>query len=78
MASVVLPQSDLDWARRQVEAGAAPSIEAYLSAVLRRDRERAEQAAWLNAELAKGEASGVDPRSVDEIFDEIEAEFFAR
>ena len=73
-----IPEAELGWARAQVEAGEAASLDALVADLLRRKREEAEEAAWLNAELAKGEASGVDPRSVDEIFDEIEAEFFAR
>ena len=71
MASVVLPQSDLDWVHRRVEAGAAPTVEAYVSDVLRHDRQEAEETARIQALLDEGEASGVDPRSSDQIFREV-------
>jgi antitoxin ParD1/3/4 len=37
---------------------------------VRRDRERIEAIAWLQAEVDKGRASGVSDKSVDEIFAE--------
>ena len=71
MASVVLPDSDLDWARSRVEAGEASSVEAFFSDLARRHREEAEESAWLQREIDKGLASGVDPRPAEQIFRDV-------
>lgn len=76
-APINLPEEATAWARSRVESGDAPSVEAYFAELARRDREQAEEAAWLQAEIDKGEASGVSPLSLDEIFDEVEAKYFA-
>ena len=73
---VTIPEAELGWARSRVEAGKAPSIDAYFADLARRDRAQAEETAALQAAIDEGEASGTDPRSVDEIFDEIEAKYF--
>lgn len=78
MSRIDVPDDAIRWAESRVAAGEAPSASAYLAELARRDRERTEHAAWLQAEIDKAVASGVDPRTVDEIFDDIEAEFFNR
>jgi antitoxin ParD1/3/4 len=70
-----LPEAELGWARSRVAAGQAPSIDAYFADLARRDREQAEDLAYVQAALDEGDASGIDPRSIDEIFDEIEAKY---
>lgn len=80
MASValIIPETELGWAESRVAAGEASSIDAYFADLARRDREQAEDTAYVQAALDEGVASGVDPRSADEIFDEIEAKYFSR
>jgi Arc/MetJ-type ribon-helix-helix transcriptional regulator len=63
---VAEPQAQ--WLTEQVAAGAAPSEEAYLARLIDADREEAAKLAVLRAEIAKGLASPVSPRSLDEIF----------
>lgn len=70
-----LPDEAARWAQSRVEAGDAPSVDAYVAEILRREQERAEELAELQAAIDKGLASGVSPRSLDEIFDEIEAKY---
>lgn len=70
-APLHLPEEATRWAQSRVDAGEAPSVEAYFAELARRDREQAEEAAELQAAIDKGVASGVDPRSADEIFREI-------
>lgn len=71
MSSVDIPEDAVRWAESRVTAGEAPSVHAYFAELARRDREQAEEAAWLQAEIDKGLASGVDPRSADEIFRDV-------
>ena len=69
--AVVLPEDTARWAQSLVDRGEAPSVAALLAELARRERDQDEEAAWLNAEIAKGTASGVDPRSADEIFRDV-------
>ena len=63
-----IPEAELGWARSRVEAGEAASLDALVADLLRQKREEAEETAYLQAAIDKGLASGVDPRSSDEIF----------
>ena len=74
-ANIAIPEDDLRWARSRVAAGEIDSVEAYFSQLARRDRAEAEEAEWLQGEIGKGLASGVDPRSSRQIFSDVRARF---
>ena len=63
-----IPEAELGWARSQVEAGEAASLDALVADLLRQKREEAEEVTYLRAAIDEGEASGTDPRSSDRIF----------
>ena len=73
MEQVNISQADIDWAASRVAAGEYPSVEAYFSALTQRDRAEAEETEWLQREIDKGLASGMDPRAPAEIFGDIRA-----
>lgn len=73
--AIDLPDEDARWAAGRVAAGEAPSVAAYFAELARRDRERTEEFAALQAAIDKGEASGLSDRSIDEIFDEVLARY---
>ena len=73
--SIALADDDIDWARSRVAAGEYADLDPYFSQLARRDRSQAEDAAWVQAEIDKGLASGIDPRSADQIFREVRAEY---
>ena len=66
--TIAIPEDDLRWAKSRVAAGEIDSVEAYFSQLAKRDRAEAEEAVWLQGEIDKGLASGVDPRSSRQIF----------
>lgn len=63
-----IPEAELGWARARVEAGEAASLDALVADLLRQKRNEEEETAYLQAAIDEGLASGVDPRSSDEIF----------
>ena len=73
--SIAVPEEEIDWARSRVEAGEFPSIDAYFSELAHRDRASAEEVAWLQTEIDKGLASGVDPRQSFQVFNEVRAKY---
>ena len=73
MEQVNISQADIDWAASRVAAGECPSVEAYFSQLAQRDRAEAEETEWLQREIDKGLASGIDPRTPAEIFGDIRA-----
>ena len=73
--AIAIPEDDLRWAKSRVAAGEIDSVEAYFSQLAKRDRAEAEEAAWLQGEIYKGVAAGVDPRSSRKIFADVRAKF---
>ncbi|WP_375427161.1 type II toxin-antitoxin system ParD family antitoxin [uncultured Sphingomonas sp.] len=71
-----IPEAELGWARSQVEAGKAPSVDAYFADLARRDQEEAEEITRIQALLDEGDASGVDPRPGEQIMAEVRAKYF--
>lgn len=69
--NVSLPEGLKAWAEARVAEGRYSSTSDYVRDLVRRDQEYAEKLAVLQAEIDKGFASGVSPRSIDEIFDGI-------
>ena len=73
--AIAIPEDDLRWAKSRVAAGEIDSVEAYFSQLAKRDRAEAEESAWLQGEIDKGLALGVDPRSSRQIFAEVRAKY---
>jgi antitoxin ParD1/3/4 len=69
--NVSLPEGLKKWADARVAEGRYSSPSDYIRDLVRRDQDKAEELAWLQAEIDKGRASPVDPRSIDEIFAEV-------
>jgi len=66
--SIAIPEDDIGWARSRVAAGEFASVDAYFGQLARRDRAEAEETAWLQGQIDKGLASGVDPRTPEQVF----------
>ena len=73
--SIDLPDEALDWARAQVEAGEAENLGEYFRGLAERDRQKVAAVERLDALLRAGLESGVDPRSHNEIFDNLTARY---
>ncbi|MES2443594.1 MAG: type II toxin-antitoxin system ParD family antitoxin [Pseudomonadota bacterium] len=66
--NVSLPDGLKAWAEARVAEGRYSSTSDYVRDLMRRDQEYAEKLAALQAAIDHGVASGVSPRSKDEIF----------
>ena len=73
---VTIPDTEIGWAQSRVAAGEFDSLDAYFTALAKRDRAEAEEAVWLQAEIDKGLASGIDPRPSAQIFQDVRANYF--
>jgi antitoxin ParD1/3/4 len=62
------------WVETRLADGDYANLAEYLNDLVRRDRDYAAERARLKALIDEGIASGIDPRSADEIFDELLAE----
>jgi len=76
--SIAIPEDDIGWAKSRVAAGEFASVNAYFSQLARRDRAEAEEAAWLQGEIDKGLASGVDSRTPKQVFSDIRAKYLSK
>ena len=73
---IEIPEDDIGWAQSRVAAGEFVSLDAYFSELAQRDRAEAEEAVWLQGEIDKGLASGIDPRPSKQIFSDVKAKHF--
>ena len=73
--NVAISEEDIGWAKSRVAAGEIDSVESYFSQLAKRDKAEAEEAEWLQGEIDKGLASGVDPRSSSQIFADVRAKY---
>ena len=71
--NISVPDALKDWADTRVAEGSYASTSDYVRDLMRRDRDRREQLARLQAEIDIGRASGVDPRPAREVLAEIRA-----
>ncbi len=73
MASITISIPDLlrDWIEQRLESGRYPNVDTYLRALLERDQEDAAGAEALVAALGEGERSGISPRRVTDILDDV-------
>jgi antitoxin ParD1/3/4 len=73
--NIAIPEDEIGWAQSRVAAGEYASIDAYFSQLTKRDRAETEETAWLQGEIDKGLASGIDPREPAQIFSDIRAKY---
>jgi len=73
--NISLPDALKAWAEQRVAEGRYSSTSDYVRDLMRRDQDEAEKLAWLQAEIDKGLASGLDPRPVSQIFADVRARF---
>jgi antitoxin ParD1/3/4 len=76
--NISLPEQMKAWAESQAETGKYSNTSDYVRDLIRRDQERAEKIAALQAKITEGLASGISPHSVAEIFDMARAEHAKR
>lgn len=76
--NISVPDALKQWAEQRVAEGMYASTSDYMRDLLRRDHEAAAELAWLQAEIDKGVASGIDPRPVEQIFADIRAKYLPR
>jgi antitoxin ParD1/3/4 len=69
--NVSLPEPMRDWINEEVASGRFASVSDLVRDVVRERIEQRERIARLNELLEEGINSGIDPRSVDEIFADI-------
>lgn len=65
--NISLPESLKDWVEQQAKRSHYSSTSDYLGDLVRRDKERAEKIANLQAAVDKGLASGIGTRTTDEL-----------
>jgi antitoxin ParD1/3/4 len=71
--TVSLPEPMKDWVEAQIQTGAYASSSDYVRDLIRRDREQKARIDAMRKLIDEAEASGVSPRSLDEIFAEARA-----
>jgi antitoxin ParD1/3/4 len=71
--NISLPAALRDYVDAQVKTGRYATASDYVRTLVRERMEDEEKLARLNALIEEGFASGVDPRSVEEIFADIRA-----
>jgi antitoxin ParD1/3/4 len=73
--NISVPEALKQWAEQRVTEGRYASTSDYLRDLMRRDQDAAAELAWLQAEIDKGIASGIDPRPVSQIMQDIRAKY---
>lgn len=76
--NISVPDGLKQWAEHRVAEGSYASTSDYLRDLMRRDRDAAAELARLQAALDQGRASGIDPRSVEQVFADIRARHLPR
>lgn len=71
--TVSLPDRMKDWIETQIETGDYASSSDYVRDLVRRDRERKDRLLNLQKLIDESDASGMSPRSLDEVFAEARA-----
>lgn len=73
--NISLPDALKAWAEQRVAEGRYSSTSDYVRDLMRRDQDAAGEAAWLQEQIDEGRASGIDPRSPEQIFADVRASF---
>ena len=71
--TVSLPDPMKDWIEAQIKVGDYASSSDYVRDLVRRDREHKDKITALRRLIDEAEASGISPRTLDEIFAEARA-----
>jgi antitoxin ParD1/3/4 len=69
--NVSLPDQMKDWVEAQAESGRYANASDYVRDLIRRDQEKAAKVAHWAKLIDEARASGISPRSMDEILDGI-------
>ncbi|MFP1129510.1 type II toxin-antitoxin system ParD family antitoxin [Asticcacaulis sp. W401b] len=67
--NISLPEQMKSWAESQADTGRYANTSDYVRDLIRRDQERAEKIAALQAKIDEGLSSGISPHTVDDILD---------
>ena len=73
--NISVPDGLKDWADRRVAEGRYSSTSDLVRDLIRSRQDEEAQLAVLQAAIDKGRASGIDPRSVSQIFDDVVREY---
>lgn len=65
--NVSIPDALKNWAEHRVAEGRYSSTSDYVRDLIRRDQERADELAALEAALDAGEKSGISTRTIDDV-----------
>ena len=71
--TISLPDPMKEWVETQIRTGDYASSSDYVRDLIRKDREQRDRLNALRAMIDDAEASGISPRSVDEVFAEARA-----
>lgn len=71
--TVSLPDPMKDWIEAQIKTGDYASSSDYVRDLVRRDREHKDKLTALRQLIDEAEASGLSPRTLDEVFAEARA-----
>jgi antitoxin ParD1/3/4 len=70
---IAIGDDEIGWAQARIAAGEYASIDAYVSQLIRRDRDESKDTEWLQAEIDKGRESGLINRDASEVLSEVMA-----
>lgn len=73
--NISVPEGLKKWAEKRVAEGRYSSTSDLIRDIMRRAQDEEAQLAELQAAIDKGRASGVDPRPVSQIFDDVIREY---
>ena len=71
--NISLPEQMKTWAEAQADTGKYSNTSDYVRDLIRRDQERAEKIAAMQAVVTRSLASGIGKRSMDDIWQEAQA-----
>jgi antitoxin ParD1/3/4 len=71
--TISLPDPMKEWVEAQIHTGDYASSSDYIRDLIRKDREQRDRLNALRTMIDEAEASGISPRSVDEVFAEARA-----
>jgi antitoxin ParD1/3/4 len=71
--TISLPDPMKEWVETQIRTGDYASSSDYIRDLIRKDREQRDRLNALRTMIDDAEASGISPRSVDEVFAEARA-----
>jgi antitoxin ParD1/3/4 len=75
--NISVPEALKRWAEQRVAEGRYSSTSDLVRDLLRRSQDEAAELAWLQAEIDKGRASGVDPRKPSQIIHDVIMKYHA-